>query len=168
MPDGGWVALPPPYPPIHGVHGDMTLPAYLDLSRETVGARSSDDTVVVRLNGLARRFGVTWPSPVADDLGRLFEQSSPTRPPASKTTSGGDISMDGDADDEDDEDDDEDGMDATSTDSVPGMDLPMPMHEALAAQARAPSVGRSTSVQLAPSQLAALLARRGSAPGVSS
>jgi len=165
LPDGGWVAPPPSYPPIRGAHGDMTLPAYLDLSRDTVGARAPDDTVVVRLTGLARRFGVTWPSPVADDLGRLFEQPAPVRAASTKTSSGGDISMDGDADDED---DDEDDMDATSSDSVPGMDLPVPVHAALVAQARAPAVARSTSVQLAPSQLAALLARRGSAPGVSS
>ena len=131
----------------------MTLMHYLDLNRETVGAQSPSDTLVVRVNGLARRFGVKWPSPIADDFGLHIASPDNGRwggastdtdmdaaaaaVPHERTWSGsattGGVSVG--------------GPDAGGTDGAGASSAPRRQFE------------------LAPSQLEALLGRRGSAPG---
>ena len=59
----------PKYPAIRSAFATNTLPDYLDLSSDTVGATQPGQSVVVRLHGLARRFHVQWPGPTAlDDM----------------------------------------------------------------------------------------------------
>jgi hypothetical protein len=140
---GGFAAPPPEYPPIQTTHATMTLPLYLDLSRETVGAHAPNDTVVVKLGGLVRRFGVSWSLPVVGDLGvprgRAGSTESRQRTPIDD---GGDAAVPHH----------ERSWSSSATSDAP-----------TAASAPAPALLQP--FKLAPSQLEHLLGRRGSAPG---